>query len=195
MTGRAHCDDCGRPLSHCVCALIPSLPSRTRLLILQHPDEARHPFNTARFAARGVTHARLIVGECFDANLWECAEQPSWLLFPGPQAVTPTALASMAGPRPIQLIVPDGTWRKVRGLLTANPSLARLPRVALAPGGPSGYRVRLAREPAARATIEAVTEVLNVLEAPADFSPLLRPFHAMVERQLAAQALNARPRR
>ncbi|MGV8228503.1 DTW domain-containing protein, partial [Pseudomonas aeruginosa] len=36
---RIRCERCARPASHCLCALIPSLPSRTRVLVLQHPSE------------------------------------------------------------------------------------------------------------------------------------------------------------
>ena len=51
---RARCGRCQRPRSHCLCALIPQLQSRTRVLILQHPEESRHALNTARLAALGV---------------------------------------------------------------------------------------------------------------------------------------------
>ena len=62
---RPQCPGCKRPLDHCLCALIPSLPSRTRVLILQHPSEASHALNTARLAAAGLGNAQLLVGEVF----------------------------------------------------------------------------------------------------------------------------------
>ena len=49
---RPACARCQRPLSLCLCALIPALASRTRVLLLQHPSERRHPLNTARLADR-----------------------------------------------------------------------------------------------------------------------------------------------
>ena len=36
---RARCERCLRPIDHCLCALIPALDSRTRVLILQHPSD------------------------------------------------------------------------------------------------------------------------------------------------------------
>ena len=62
---RAQCPRCQRPQSHCLCALIPQLPSRTRVLILQHPEESRHALNTARLAALGLVNGELQVGEQF----------------------------------------------------------------------------------------------------------------------------------
>ena len=60
---RARCERCARPLNHCLCHLIPQLPSRTRVLILQHPDEVGHALNTARLAALGLENAELRVGD------------------------------------------------------------------------------------------------------------------------------------
>ena len=39
---RPVCLRCKRPESHCLCALIPALLPRTRVVVLQHPSEARH---------------------------------------------------------------------------------------------------------------------------------------------------------
>src|SRR5690606_35430138 len=80
---RARCARCQRPLTHCLCAHIPSLPNRTRVLILQHPDEARHAMNTARLAALGLQNAELLVGETFPQldGIVAAAEQ-AVLLFP-----------------------------------------------------------------------------------------------------------------
>uniref|UniRef100_UPI000F01DF4F DTW domain-containing protein n=1 Tax=Pseudomonas viridiflava TaxID=33069 RepID=UPI000F01DF4F len=51
---RVCCERCQRPASHCLCALIPRLDSRTRVLVLQHPSEVNHALNTARLAALGL---------------------------------------------------------------------------------------------------------------------------------------------
>lgn len=185
---RASCPHCLRPGGHCLCAFIPSLASRTRILILQHPLESRHPLNTARLAALGLRNARLIVGERFDPALWQTPAMASWLLFPGPAAVAPSALAGLPDSRALQLVVPDGTWRKARGLLSANPTLAALPRVMLADPPPSAYGVRRASEPGAVATVEAIALVLQTLEPARDFSTLLDPLYALVERQKSAAA-------
>ncbi|PWE39711.1 tRNA-uridine aminocarboxypropyltransferase [Pseudomonas prosekii] len=183
---RIHCPRCLRPQTHCLCPLIPRLDSRTRVLLLQHPSEVNHALNTARLAALGLTNAELIVGEVFE-DLPSLLNRPGYqarLLFPTDDAQSLQAYAENA--LPLLLVVPDGTWRKARKMLHLNPLLAALPRVTLADGGVSRYRLRKAPEPGALSTVEAIVQALQVLEAPTSFEPLLKPFEALIEGQIAA---------
>lgn len=183
---RQRCTDCTRPLLHCLCHLIPSLPSRTRILVIQHPDEAKHALNTARFVALGLHNAQLVIAETVD-NLAQYLQQPGYrpcVLFPGDKAQQLSAYAGEQ--KPLLLVVPDGTWRKARKILYCNPLLAALPRVALPTGLSSRYRLRKAPSEGSLATVEAVTQALSILEPETDFSPLLRPFEALIEGQIQA---------
>lgn len=183
---RARCERCLRPEDHCLCALIPRLDSRTRVLILQHPSEVRHALNTARLAALGLNNAQLLVGEVFE-DLGQWLDVPGYrpqLLFPGEGA---TALsASGVEQEPTLLVVPDGTWRKARKLLHLNPLLAALPRVSLQDAPSSRYRLRKAPGPDALSTLEAIVHALETLEPSGSFEALLRPFDALIEGQIAA---------
>ncbi len=183
---RPQCPRCLRPATHCLCALIPSLDSRTRVLLLQHPSEVNHALNTARLAALGLNNAQLIVGEVFD-DLPVLLNPPGYqarLLFPADDAQP--LQAYVPGDQPLLLVVPDGTWRKARKLLHLNPLLAALPRVTLAEGAVSRYRLRKAPGPGALSTVEAIVQALQVLEAPASFELLLKPFEALIDGQIAA---------
>ncbi|WP_374442247.1 tRNA-uridine aminocarboxypropyltransferase [Pseudomonas panipatensis] len=183
---RPRCARCERPLGHCLCALIPRLASRTRVLLLQHPSETGHALNTARLAALGLENAELRVGERFPPQSWQRDGYQSWLLFPGEQARSLSEVAQACAEQPCQLIVPDGTWRKARKLLHLNPELAALPRAVLPAGLSSRYRLRKAPADGALSTIEAVVQALNVLDAPRDFDELLKPFDALIDGQIAA---------
>ncbi|MBI6853623.1 DTW domain-containing protein [Pseudomonas cichorii] len=183
---RARCERCLRPDNHCLCALIPQLDSRTRVLLLQHPSEVSHALNTARLAALGLVNAQLVVGEVFE-DLQALLNQPGYqarLLFPGEEAqvLAPYSEQDL----PMLLVVPDGTWRKARKLLHLNPLLAALPRVTLGSVPVSRYRLRKAPGPDALSTLEAVTHALQTLEPEASFSALLRPFDALIEGQIEA---------
>ena len=187
---RPRCERCQRPLDHCLCALIPSLDSRTRVVLLQHPSESSHALNTARLAALGLVNAELRVGEVFE-DLGELLNRPGYrpvLLFPGEVAQVLTAYGDVDNTA-LLLIVPDGTWRKARKLLYLNPLLDALPKVTLAQVTPSRYRLRKAPEPGALSTLEAVVQALNVLEQPACFDALLRPFEALIEGQIRAMGV------
>lgn len=181
---RARCERCLRPQGHCLCALIPHLDNRTRILLLQHPSEVGHALNTARLAALGLANAELRVGEDFsDLDL---SGEDAWLLFPGESAIPLAELATRPATQPRLLVVPDGTWRKARKLLHLNPHLAALPRVVLPEGLSSRYRLRKAPAEGALSTIEAVAHALNALDAPQSFDALLRPFEALIDGQIAA---------
>ncbi|EKT4464944.1 DTW domain-containing protein [Pseudomonas putida] len=184
---RPRCERCLRPLDHCLCPLIPSLDSRTRVVVLQHPSETSHALNTARLAALGLVNGELRVGEVFD-DLERLLATPGYrpvVLFPGDEA---GVLRAYEGDDelPLMLIVPDGTWRKARKLLYLNPSLAALPRVTLGEVGASRYRLRKAPGEGALSTVEAVVGALNVLESPLCFDEVLRPFDALIEGQIRA---------
>jgi len=184
---RPVCARCLRPTPHCLCAHVPRIFNRTRVLILQHPDEAKHPLNTARLAAMGLQNAELLIGECFPQLDGAIASvESAFLLFPA-KSEDVSQLPSMTRPEePSLLIVPDGTWRKARKIIQANPMLDTLPRLSLPPGEPSEYRIRKARESAAVSTIEAIVRSLSLLEPERDFQPLLNPFRVLVEQQVRA---------
>lgn len=184
--GRQRCQRCTRPLAQCLCSLIPNLPSQTRILLLQHPDEAKHALNTARFVSLGLQNAELIIAETID-DLQQYLQLPGYracVLFPGKEAQE--LAAYQVNELPWLLVVPDGTWRKARKILHCNPLLAALPRVTLPEGLRSRYRLRKAPIAESLATVEAVSYALAILEPNSDFSSLLRPFDALIEGQIQA---------
>jgi DTW domain-containing protein len=180
---RAVCERCRRPQTVCWCDKLPHLPTRTRVIILQHPREREVGIGTARMAHLGLPGSILRVGLDFsDDEILRSLPPESWLLFPGPGARDVREISPDAA---ITLVVVDGTWSQARSLVRRNPRLAALPRIAFSPQRPSGYH-RIRREPAdfCVSTIEALAEVLDVLEPErGPFASLLDPFHAMVERQ------------
>ena len=192
-TARAVCVRCRRPTSACWCADLQPVTTRTRLVFLQHPREARVAIGTARIAHLGLTHSELHRGIDFSQHerVAQLIAQPGTaLLFPGEGSVAPDQLAQP----PETLLVIDGTWPQARRMLTLNPALRALPRIGFVPRQPGNYRIR--REPAAHcvATVEAVVEVLAALDPdPSRFDPLLRAFERMVDRQLAGLASRTEP--
>jgi DTW domain-containing protein YfiP len=183
---RATCRRCLRPEAFCVCEGLGPIPSRTRVVLLQHPREARLAICSARLTRLALANAELHRGVRFEADPRVsalAAATGTALLFPGPAAVPAGALA--AAP-PATLVVIDGTWLQAEKMLAANPALAALPRVTLDAGHESGYG-ELRREPAAGhiSTIAAVAHALGALEGdPARFAPMVTAFRRMVAMQL-----------
>ena len=151
---------------------------------------------TARMAHLALPNSELHIGVDFEAAAQVralCDEPGTFLLFPGEGAASPEKI----DPAEVkQLVVIDGTWPQARKVLKSNPMLQRLPRMGLVPRRPGNYRIR--REPAADclATIEAVVELLGVLErSPERFDALLQAFTWMVDRQLELAASRTTPHR
>jgi DTW domain-containing protein YfiP len=199
---RESCARCERPLVVCVCSHVTILPTRTRVLLLQHPRERRVGIGTVRLAHVALPSSTLRVGLDFARDpvvtqiLADAVDAPAYVLFPGPAAVD---IAGLPRDRALTLVVLDGTWWQARKLLRLNPALAALPRVAFTPRTPSDYRIR--RQPAEYcvSTIEALAEALTALEPPPEagsFDRLLDPFRAMVARQewFAAEVRSQRHR-
>jgi DTW domain-containing protein len=200
LTARPSCAACRRPLvawvpsggsaakvptgGVCFCDRIAILPTRTRILMLQHPRERNKGIGTALMAHRSLPRSRLIVGLDFAADpaVREAARGPdTYVLFPTPDALP---VEQLPRDRPITLVVLDGTWRQARKLLRLNPAMADLPHVAFRPLRQSGYLIRKQPAEFCLSTIEALAEVLGAIEPDGSrFERLLDPFHAMVARQ------------
>ncbi len=183
---RTVCRRCLRPEDFCVCAQLPTLAPRTRVVILQHPREARLAICSAWLTHVALAGSELFQGFCFADHPRVralCASPGTMLLFPG-EGSTPAD--QLAGPPPESLLVIDGTWRQAAKMLRANPAIAALPRIGVVAVAPSGYG-GLRREPVDGhlATIDAVAEALAALEGdPARFAPMRTAFRRAVELQL-----------
>jgi DTW domain-containing protein len=191
---RVVCPACRRPASVCYCRHVTKVPTRTRVVVLQHPRERDMPIGTARMATLCLPNAELHEGVVWDdAKLERLLSDPSdpdrrpVLLYPGEGAID----VMTDPPRgPVTLVVVDGTWWQARKVVRANPRLLALPRYAFTPPNPSEYRIR--KEPAETyvSTIEALVHVLGALEEPGNhgggaLSLLLDPFRAMIDTQIA----------
>jgi DTW domain-containing protein YfiP len=182
--GRDVCLACRRPAGVCYCRFVTTFATRTRVVVLQHPRERDMPVNTARIASLCLPDAEVHVGlRLTNPRLLNDPRRPAALLYPGPGAVDVELHPPATD---ITLVVVDGTWSQAKKLVRLNPELAALPRYAFRPPNPSEYRIR--REPREDyvSTLEALIHVLGVLEGDRDrFLPMLRPFRAMVDAQIA----------
>ena len=201
---RVGCPHCLRPQNACICHWVCRIEHQVEVLVLQHPLEVHHPKGSARLLHLCLPHSRLLCGEIFDpAELqhhlrapWGQAPAPqlSVLLYPNtagdPTLPAPPELppAALNAPAHIRLVVLDGTWRKSRKMLYANPLLQQLPRLALQDMPPSNYQLRRAHRADQLSTLEATCAALMQLERQtAPFTPLLRAFDGFVTQQLAWQ--------
>jgi DTW domain-containing protein YfiP len=173
------CAICLLRIERCLCALIPRIANRTRIVILRHPAERPKTGNTGRIAALALENVRLIE---YGEDVLSAAED-ALLLYPdgdrGLQAERP----------PSELIVLDGSWSQARHMLQRTPSLRSIPRCALSPPAiPQAKRIRRAPGPDRVSTIEAIARALDRLHEPSASVALDRLYADMAERLRAAPA-------
>ncbi len=172
----------------CICALVPRLETRTRLLLLVHYREARKPTNTGLLAARALVGSRVgVIGD--RAQPLPAAvlapDERAVLLYPAADAVP---IATLPPGAPITLVVPDGNWRQAGKMGHRVPGLAALPRVTLGDAAAaSEYHLRAEPQAEGLATLEAIARAYRTLEGPtgpAVEAALLGIFRVMVSRTL-----------
>lgn len=179
-----------------MCGSVPTVENRTRVVIVQHPRERKHPFGTVRLARLGLRHVEVLVADRDRSGLTRCppcTRPGAMLLYPNPGA---PCLPELPAPPPA-LVVLDGTWSTAGKLRRDNQWLQALPTVALAPTQPGRYRIRKAPRPAVQlSTIEAIVAALLAIEPDTrGLTGLLGAFDAMVDRQLAIEQHHRRPPR
>ena len=89
---RAVCERCRRPQVTCYCAHLPTLETRTRLVILQHRRERDMAIGTAHMASLCVAGSALHVGVDFERDAEVQAKLrdpacPAYILYPSPGAI------------------------------------------------------------------------------------------------------------
>ena len=193
---RKTCPNCQRPLTVCYCSALVRVANTTRVLIIQHPLEQKHPFNTGRMAHLCLSHSELIVAENLSASqLASILKTPSALLYPSlpwlpdtPEInleIKPETRAPAVDSNIQQLIVIDATWNKSKKILHLHPELQKIPRLHLKGNLSSNYQIRKTTVADGLSTVESIVEALNILEAEraGEFDVMLQPFELMIDLQ------------
>ena len=188
---RERCYGCFRPAAQCFCDCIPRLHNHTRVRILQHRREQFHAFNTARIVHRALEHSEIQTGYTPDfAATRRAIPRGTAVLYPGDSAQRLDKMPPAELPREIILL--DGTWHHTKTMIRDVPWLRQLPRVCIQPDNPSRYRIR--REPSidSLSSVEAIVDVLRILEPDlAGLDDLLSAFNEMIDRHIAVTGTSA----
>ncbi len=185
---RARCEQCLRPLKGCVCDALHPCRSERPLTIWQDPTEAKHPLSTARLLHLSVQPSRLLVADTLShQDVFPQGLEGVALLYPLPNA---EPLDWQEAQSVNELLVLDGTWRKVRRLLHLNPWLLQLPCIRLQPQQSSQYRVRKSPREDGLSTLEATAQCLAWLEQDDSFLNMLS-----VQQRLVAIQEEYQPQR
>lgn len=180
-TSQARCDRCRYSLRVCLCAEIPTIDTRTRIVIVRHSQERNRSSNSGRLAHLALPNSLIVEHGGFDR---EPALLPSldgaWLLFPV-GAVT----RHPPDPPPSTLLVLDATWSQARRMYRRLPVHA-LPVLHLAGAAMAAERLRRSPGPGQLSTIESIAHALRLLEGESAAAPLEQLFDVAVSRAHAS---------
>jgi DTW domain-containing protein YfiP len=193
----AQCPRCQLHPVFCLCAHLSPMTLSTRVEVVIHQRETIRSSNTAQLVPLTLTESRFWVHglpyQPLDLSPLHDPSRAAFVLFPGPESLTPTQAREAAAGRPLSLVAVDGSWRQARRMMRRLDGLRRLPLLALPDDGePSRYIQRRQTDPAHLSTFEAIARALGALEGPhvrasleAVFSLKVRADMAMRGRKVA----------
>lgn len=203
---REMCYRCFWPKPLCWCASITPMPTRTKFVLLMHPYEFKHvKAATGRLTHLCLADSEIHMGIGFDENeaVQALIQDPNnfpVLLYPtkGARDLSKGELhATDFDGRRLVVFLLDATWRLVRHIWRASPTLHQLPRIMFSDAAPSRYVIKKQPEAGCLSTLEATHELLIALERSGlDQYPLpdqlLGLFQRMQDVQLRCIAESAR---
>lgn len=187
-TWPGRCPGCRMPEAACFCAEVPTISTRTRIVIVRHASEIAKTSNTGRMAARALENALLldhgVPGRRLDLSA--LLEPDARVLYPGPGVAPGEAVRT--------LVVLDGSWSHVRGMRWRIPPLAGLRSLGLPAPVVAPLRMRRGQHPDQLATIEAIAGALDALGEPDAAGALRGVFHTMAARMRDLRGFDLPPR-
>lgn len=200
------CSACDRLSEYCVCEFITKISTKTKILILQHPQEPGVDIGTTPIIRTTFPKAIVRTGLSWP-NLKKAvgaeAENPRWgVLYLGSVHVENLSQeralfvvdkkgAPIETPGPILkrlegIVLLDGTWSQAKTLWWRNAWLLKLPRLVLRPTRRSLYdQIRKEPRKGCLSTVETVGEVITILEGRNDVQELLdKPLAELISRLL-----------
>jgi DTW domain-containing protein len=185
------CPTCYMNRDFCICDAIPTLALRTRICLVIHVNEIKKSSNTGRLALRALVNSEMRVrGETratLDLSDLLSGRYRTFLFYPSKDAVELNSELIGEDSRPVQLIVPDGSWRQAGKMLYRHPELKNVPRVKLGTSGAPKYYLRAQHRPEGMATLQAIACGLGVIEGQRVEAELMKLYDAKIERTLIAR--------
>jgi DTW domain-containing protein YfiP len=173
--GHERCPRCLFQQRVCICAQIPRVETRTRVVIVRHHLEQWRSSNSGRLAHLALPNSAVIEHGGRGGVAVLPPLDGAWLLYPDGE---PAARAPEPPPR--QLVVLDATWSQARRMFRKLGALRGLPILRLPDAPMPAARLRDSPGPGRVSTIEAIARALRLLEGEAVAQPLEALFDAAV---------------
>jgi DTW domain-containing protein YfiP len=187
------CPKCAVSLASCLCGAVPRILLATKVCLVIHHRELSRSSNTGLLAHRALVNSEMRIRgegrEVLDLQDLLTSDYRSVLFYPSPDAVELDRALVEKEDRPIQLIVPDGTWRQARKLHSRHPELKLVPRVKISAANHSIFQLRVQSRPEGMATLQAIAYALGVIEGEWVRTQLMKLYQAKIERTLIGRGI------
>ncbi len=186
------CIRCRLNSRYCICNEIAPLKTRTRVSIVIHSREFSKSINTGHLTMRCLENSEVLLLGRMGASRIDALPkllsgyQPA-LLFPDG---TPLEQFVAGASTPLQLIVPDGSWRQGRKMAAFLGSSLQLPRVSLPLFRANAYSQIRATKGGGASTLGAIASALGILEGPETEQVLRRVLEVFVSRVVASRCFH-----
>lgn len=188
------CRLCGASRVLCLCDVMPRIELRTKIFLLIHHRELRRNSNTGLLAVKALVNSEVRIRgegrEALDLKDILIPEYRSLLFYPSDDAEELTRELVAQDPRPIQLIVPDGTWRQARKIHSRHHELKDIKRVKIGAPDRTAYQLRAQNRPEGMATLQAIAHGLAVIEGEAVAARLMKLYYTKIERTLLGRGIS-----
>jgi DTW domain-containing protein len=161
----------------CLCAEVPAIATRTRVVIVRHHNEMFRSSNSGRLANFALTNSEILDHGGAGGPAKLTALEGAWLLFPEGEP-----MRACPEPPPRQLVVLDATWSQARRMYRKIDALRGLPIMRLPDAPMPAARLRMSPGEGRVSTIEAIARALRILEGDEPAAGLERLFAVAVER-------------
>lgn len=193
---RNPCSGCYLHPNLCMCSLIPNLDLKTRVTIIVHASELKKTTNTGRLALMALKNSALCVrgGDAqhsspIDLSPLLTSDYQTIMFYPSHEAVELNQSFLATFDKPIQLLIPDGTWRQARKVHTRHHELNRVPRAMITSPNPFKVHMRAESTDYGMATLLAIASALGVIEGEQVRNVLFDLYKNKLERTLQGRGL------
>ena len=184
---------CGVSRFLCLCDALPRIQLQTKISLVIHHRELSRNSNTGLLATRALVNSEVrIRGEGRETlNLKDLLtpQYRTFLFFPSNDSIELDKAFVERERTPIQLIVPDGTWRQASKIQSRHPELKNLPRVKIGAPDNCMFQLRAQSRREGMATLQAIAYALGIIESELVQSQLMKLYQAKIERTLMARGI------
>ncbi len=187
-TREKRCPKCMVHQLNCFCDDIKRLDLKTKVSLLIFRKEIFLPSNTAHLTIKSLSNSeefeRGHLGQDLQASFVDKENYQPLYLFPTEEAVELTPEYLKQFDKPINLIVPDGTWRQAKKVHRREPLLKDIPHVKITPKQKSIYPLRRQKYEFGLCTHEAISYALEVLEGKETKDIMFHNLERLIEAHL-----------